>query len=127
MKLKDIANMEKYLEEDCYCPGEIYDISGFFYIVFDAEEECQFVTKGKLGKSTAVVVICRDQLITFVVNDNNEIVNAERCDATENNIQQITDYLNGKIEKIRLNEFNEGETVKNLTDIMQLADFIMID
>lgn len=27
MQLKDIADMETYLTERCYCPGEIYDIS----------------------------------------------------------------------------------------------------
>jgi len=31
MQLKDIANMEEYLENDCYRPGEIYDSTGFFF------------------------------------------------------------------------------------------------
>lgn len=30
MKLKDIADMKDYLETRCYCPYEIYDMTGFF-------------------------------------------------------------------------------------------------
>ena len=30
MKLKDIADMNDYLENRCYCPYEIYDMTGFF-------------------------------------------------------------------------------------------------
>ena len=29
MKLKDILNMEEYLKNECYCPGEIYSVDGF--------------------------------------------------------------------------------------------------
>ena len=29
-KLKDILDMEYYLEHECYCPGEIYSFDGFF-------------------------------------------------------------------------------------------------
>lgn len=32
MILKDVhKDMERYLEYDCYCPGEIYDVSGFSF------------------------------------------------------------------------------------------------
>jgi hypothetical protein len=35
MKLKDIADMEDYLENRCYCPYEIYDMTGFFLTVLN--------------------------------------------------------------------------------------------
>ena len=128
MRLKDIANMEKYLQEDCYCPGEIYDVSGFFFQVFKAEEECKLIANGKSKDSdnTVTCVICKNQIINFWINSDNEIVSAERYDATENNIKQMADFWNGKSDNVDLDEFNEGETDKNLADIMQYADAIMV-
>lgn len=128
MKLKDIANMEKYLQEDCYCPGEIYDVSGFFFQVFKADEECKLIANGKSKNSdnTVTCVICRNQIINFWINSDNEIVSAERYDATENNIKQMADLWNGKSDKIDLDEFNEGETAKNLADIMKYTDAVMV-
>lgn len=128
MQLKDIANMEKYLQEDCYCPGEIYDVSGFFFQVFKAEDECKLITNGKSKDSdnTVTCVICRNQIINFWINPDNEILDAERYDATENNIKQMVDFWNGKSDKVDLDEFNKGETAKNLADIMKYADAVMV-
>ena len=128
MQLKDIANMEKYLQEDCYCPGEIYDVSGFFFQVFKADEECKLITNGKSKDSdnTVTCVICRNQIINFWINSDNEIVSAERYDATENNIKKMADFWNGKSDKVDLDEFNDGETAKNLADIMKYADAVLV-
>ena len=127
MKLKDIANMEHYLENDCYCPGEIYDVSGFFYQVFKAEEDCKLLIKGKSKKDEydVVCVVCRDQVINFWIK-NEKIVSAERYDATENNMKQMVDFWNCRIEKVALDEFNEGETKKSLEQIMKYADFVCV-
>lgn len=129
MQLKDIANMEKYLQEDCYCPGEIYDMSGFFFQIFKADEECKLLAKGrsKDGDNNIHCVICRDQIINFWINAENEIVSAERYDATENNIKEMINYWNDKSDKVALDEFKNGETAKSITDIMQYADAICIN
>ncbi len=127
MKLKDIANMEYYLENDCYCPGEIYDTTGFFFQIFKADEECNLLANGKSKSGDSVVcVICRDQILNFWVDDDNIINGAERYDATENNIKQMVEFWNGKSEKVVLDEFNEGETKKSLEQIMKYADAICI-
>lgn len=126
MQLKDIANVEKYLQEDCYCPGEIYDVSGFFFQVFKSDEECRILVKSK-SKDSVNCVICRDQIINFWINVENEIVFAERYDATENNIKEMINYWNGKSDKVTLNEFKNGETVKSITEIMQYTDAICIN
>lgn len=42
MQLQDIADMKDYLENRCYCPYEIYDITGFFFQIFKPETECTF-------------------------------------------------------------------------------------
>lgn len=119
--------MEKYLQEDCYCSGEIYDVSGFFFKVFKADEKCRLLVKGKSKDSDNIVncVICRDQILNFWINTENEIVSAERYDATENNIKEMVNYWNGKSDKVTLDEFEAGETAKSITEIMQYADAIL--
>ena len=126
MQLKDIANMEHYLQNDCYYPGEIYDVSGFFYQVFKAEDDCKLLTKGKSKNKEhdVVCVVCKDQIINFWIDKSEKIVAAERYDATENNMKQMVDYWNEKIEKISLDEFQAGATKKSLEEILQYADFV---
>lgn len=128
MKLKEIANMEKYLQEDCYCPGEIYDMSGLFFQVFKADEECRLLVNGKTRTKdqTITCVLCRDQILNFWIDSDNKIVSAERYDATENNIKEIVNLLTGKIKRVILDEFEEGETAKSIAEIMKYADAICV-
>lgn len=127
MQLKDIANMEKYLQEDCYCPGEIYDVTGFFFQVFKADEECRLLVNGESRDSddTVTCVICRDQILNFWINDDNNIVYAEMYDATKNNIREIINFWDNKNDKVTLDEFKFGETAKSITEIMRYADTIL--
>ena len=73
------------------------------------------------------MVICKNQIINFWIENNKKIINAERYDATENNINQMLQLLQGEIQKIQLDEFNEGETQKSLKEIMSIADAIIVD
>lgn len=122
--------MARYLAEDCYCPGEIYDVSGFFYQVFNADEECKFVGEGESCNPKLFVkcVVCRTQLLNFWINrDEDKVVSAERYDATENNINLMKKFLSGEsIRGLKLNEFEEGATVKALEDVLMYADAIII-
>ena len=127
MQLKDIANMEEYLEKDCYCPDEIYDVTGIFFQVFSPEDSCKIIYKGSYKDDDITMVICKNQIINFWIENNKKIINAERYDATENNINQMIQLLQGKIQKIQLDEFEEGATEKSLNDIMSIADAIIID
>lgn len=131
MKLRDVhSDVDRYLAEDCYCPGEIYDVSGFFYQVFKADEECKFVVEGQSCNSELFIrcVICRTQLLNFLINrDEDKVVSAERYDATKNNINVMKKLLSGEdTEGLKLDEFEEGSTVKALEDVLMYADAIII-
>ena len=129
MKILDIhEDISRYLEEDCYCPGEIYDLSGFFFQVFKAEEECKFVAKGKSRVSDAIIycVICRTQILNFWIDEEKGIVlGAERLDATENNVRAVKSFLDGETDVIHLDEFNPGSTARSLEDVLRYADAII--
>ena len=130
MILKDVhKDMERYLEYDCYCPGEIYDASGFFFQVFNADEECTEInreTDYRNPKETVITVVCRNQLINFWVRED-KITEAERYDATENNIRIMPLAIAGKLSpEDRLDEFKPGETAKSLNEILSMADAVLM-
>ena len=133
MKLGDIHDMERYLSEDCYCPGEIYDISGFFYEIFKADDECVLIAESE--GMTAVVATgkheSRPQAIMFWHDDDEtpgRIVDAQRVDATENNIGILRSIVNGeKPDGRNIDEFDPGSTAKSLKEIARMCDFVIRD
>ena len=127
MILKDIANMEDFLENDCYCPGEIYDSTGFFFQVFESTESCKLLIKGTYKDEDVTAVICRNQILCFWIENNTKITNAVRFDATENNVSEIMQVLSGKKTKITIDEFENGKTEADLNKIMSIADSIIVD
>ncbi|MBQ8218396.1 MAG: hypothetical protein IJZ79_03730 [Bacilli bacterium] len=126
MQLKDIANMENYLQNDCYCPGEIYDSTGFFFRVFEAEESCKLLIDGSYKDEKVTAVLCKDQILCFWI-DGKKITDAVRYDATENNVKEIVEVLSGKKSKMKVDEFEEGKTKKSLDELMSIADFVIRD
>lgn len=132
MKLKDIADMQDYLEHRCYCPGEIYDMSGFFFQVFSPEAICSLLTEGNRGAihgkfvmATSIHTDARPQIIYIEIEDD-KVHSCVRIDATENNISQIMQFMRGEIEKMVFDEYKETDTVKALNEILSIADAIMI-
>lgn len=131
MKLKDIhSDVMRYLAEDCYCPGEIYDVSGFFFLVFNADEECKLVAEGPSRSRELLIkcVICRNQLLNFWINEHEgKVVSAERYDATPNNIIVMKKLLAGEdTEGLKLDEFEEGLTVKSLEEVLSYTNLVIV-
>lgn len=134
MKLKDIADMEDYLENRCYCPHEIYDMTGFFYELFFPETECTFLISGSKGGIHGVFVIAKpdmtgykpkEQIIYIDIIDDR--VNAcVRFDNTQNNRKQIKKYMNGEIDVMSFDEYDVGNTQKNIDEIMSVTDAICV-
>lgn len=127
MKIKDIKDAERYLENDCYCKYEIYDSTGFFYRLFKPEEECELIVEEKEVKQGVMTIfIAQDQLVAFGY-ENDKIVFAERYDATENNIAQVKAYFNKEIDRIVFDEFEKGSKASALKEVMDIADAIVIN
>ena len=131
MALSDIADMTEYLENRCYCPYEIYDMSGFFFQIFKPETECKHLIAGEKGDIHGVFVIAKtnpdalEQIIYIEITGNN-VDSCVRFDATANNIDQVLKFMNGKIDKMTLDEFKKGRTAKSLEEIFEVADAIMV-
>lgn len=123
-KLKDILDMENYLNNKCYCKGEIYSDDGFFFMTFNKEDKCKFLGEHK----NFISVLCEDQILVFWKSeDNKTIQDAIRYDATENNIKLVKEILLGKIEKGIFDIFPSNTEKQSLEKIMSIADAIMIN
>lgn len=140
MLLRDVhPDVQRYLEEDCYCPYEVYEPNGFFFDLFYPDIECVLVAK---TDTVAVVIACgefsqeRPQCLVFFYGENDypsRIVNAQCVDATENNIAFLRDYASGKTVRElteagrRLDEYEPGSTARSLKQMFSLADAVIYD
>lgn len=133
MRLGDVhPDMDRYLREDCYCPNEIYDCTGFFYDLFEPDTECALVTQ---TEDASVVIACgssnpdRPQVIYFWHDEGDgRIVDAERYDATENNIGIMRDIAHGvKPDGRKFDEYEDGSTARSLQELLSISDFVIRD
>lgn len=122
MQLKDVLDMHDYLTDRCYCPGEIYDQSGFFYQIFKDDDTCENLGENNLN----IALVCKNQIL-WIYKDEKRIDEITRVDATENNIEIIKLLLAGKKPDKKLDEFVKGDTQRSLNQIMSIADAIIID
>lgn len=134
-RLGDIhPDMERYLQEDCYCPGEIYGPDGFFFMVYTVEDMCAVIDSS--DDMTGVVATTSmgeesdaPQAIIFWHDEGDgRIIAAQRVDATENNVGIVRSVVQGeKPDGRKLDEFNPGETRKSLEEVMGFADLVIVD
>lgn len=133
MKIKDVhPDMERYLQEDCYCPYEVYDPTGFFFDLFYPDYECLCVKKA----DRASVVIAHGNLdehkkrpqCLFIQHRGGKVIDVTRVDATDNNIDLLKRLADGEsCEGRKLDEFKEGSTARSLAEMFSLCDAVIID
>lgn len=138
MQLKDIhPDMCRYLQEDCYCPNEIYDKSGFFCMLFPAESVCEVIAhKGRIISCIATDEKTLDkaepkniQLLNFYLNEaKDRILDAFRLDATKNNIEVVKRLCQGNVKSgDKWDEYKPGTTQANLEELFSICDLIIRD
>lgn len=131
MKLKDIADMENYLENRCYCPHEIYDMTGFFFNCFSPDVECELLAEGERGAIHGTFVIAKSSQfnesslqIVYIEHKDGYVESCIRLDATENNKEQILKFLNDEIEKMNIDEYPDTKTEETLKEIFSISDAV---
>lgn len=136
MRLGDVhEDMERFLREDCYCPGEIYDLSGFFFRVYKVSDECRLIERSE--DRTAVIAmthrggekLSKPQAIMFWHDcGDGLIVDAQRVDATENNVGILRAIVRGeKPDGREIDEFDPGSMAKQLREVLSMCDMVMVD
>lgn len=129
--------MERYLKFDCYCPNEIYDMSGFFYQLFDPNDNCCLLGVSKGGNNkyfidgySGIYVISNKQIIEFSLeHETDKICGAVRMDATENNIKIFKEIIGtGKVPSgAKLDKFEDNHSDKALKKILGMCDCVIMD
>lgn len=114
MKLGDAGrrNMEQWLAEKAYCPGEIYCANGIGYRLFDANDTAYKFAERQLvtGDALEYLYIPDRESVVMVrfVPENKEgitgVLNAVHCDATEHNIRLLFE-TDGEIPFVDLDDF----------------------
>lgn len=132
MKLKELhKDIERYLENDCYCPHEIYSFDEFLYQTFSPEDECDL-----LGERSELIICLEKKssnnnqvIVFFKGDDQNNIVDAVRFDATENNLKIVKNNLlvDTPIRQYKFDEFVSGSTKNFLKDILSITDAVMVN
>lgn len=135
MKLKEILNMEHYLEHECYCPGEIYSADGFFFQIFEGECECKELGRidtdnNYFAKKPCMFVVCQSidesNQILIIGYENDKILDIVRFDATENNLLLINDVLKNNETNRVFDEYEETRTQEKLEELFNLCDAVML-
>lgn len=132
-KLGDIPDMERYLLEDCYCPGEVYSPDGFFFEVFEADCVCSVIARGyDVQDSDFLAVVSQSTKnqppqILFIWTVDGHIDNMQRIDATENNIRFAKAYAANKANGMHIDEYENGSTAKSLSKVFAMSDAIIVD
>lgn len=136
MKFGEVHDdMGRFLQEDCYCPNEIYGIDGFFYMLFTVDDECSLIERG--DKMAAVVCttsngegIAQPQavIVWYDGESPDRVIAAQRVDATENNIGILrTIVQGGHPDGRKLDEFEPGSLKKQVEKVLDLADVVIVD
>lgn len=131
MKLKDIADMKEYLENRCYQPYEIYDMTGFFFNCFEPDVECELLAEGERGEIHGTFVLAKPSQfnknslqIIYIEHKNGTVEDCVRFDATSNNREQVIQFLGGLIDKMTIDEYETTKTEENLKEVLSIADAI---
>jgi len=133
MKLEDIADMKDYLETRCYNPHEIYDLSGFFYNHFYPDTECEILVSGDRGAIHGIFVVANsepigniksEEQIIYIEITEGKVMSCVRIDNTQNNREQIQKFMNGEIEKMSIDEYEDGATQRALEELFGIADMV---
>lgn len=92
VRFGSIHDMKDYLAERCYCPGEIYGLDGFGYVIYKADEQVSPVGP-VVETADGNIAECyhsadRQELVHVLVGADGKVLDALRFDATPNNIRE---------------------------------------
>ena len=132
--LKDVfPDIERYFEEDCYCPNEVYSIDRFGYYLVYADSPCEIVGtfSWNNGSVTLVKTVTnqatdkdRKAILMNVWHENGRVTDAERYDLSEENVKNIIAYLKGECDHFKLTE--EDDLAKDIANLLGLCNGVII-
>lgn len=128
--LKDyLPDIERYFKEDCYCPNEVYSVDGFGYRLVYADTPAKLLDEGEYnGKVLLFETLAerKDPILLNVWVEDNKVVETERYEVSQENIDNIKKFLHDNTHKFKLTEADD--LAKSVKDILSLSNgLVMID
>ena len=128
--LKDyLPDIERYFKEDCYCPNEVYSVDGFGYRLVYADTPAKLLDEGEYnGKVLLFETLAerKDPILLNVWVEDNKVVETERYELSQENIDNIKKFLHDNTHKFKLTEADD--LAKSVKDILSLSNgLVMID
>ena len=133
MKLNEVhPNIERYLEEDCYCPNEVYSVDGFFYQLVYGDADCKVVGHYKDRKDDDVTLVITASgkehdcpILLNIWHTPEKVTGMERYDYSEENLKNIVRFFKGEIDSVQLTEADDLN--KSVAEILSIADAICVN
>lgn len=136
MKFGEVhKDMERFLQEDCYCPNEIYGIDGLFFMLFTKDDECTLIEQS--DKRAAVICVTSNGeaidepqavIVWYDGDTSDRVIDAQRVDATENNVGILRSIVRGeKPDGRTIDEFKPGKLKEQVSRLLDLADAVIVD
>ena len=128
--LKDyLPDIERYFKEDCYCPNEVYSVDGFGYRLVYADTPAKLLDEGECnGKVLLFETLAerKDPILLNVWVEDNKVVETERYELSQENIDNIKKFLHDNTHKFKLTEADD--LAKSVKHILSLSNgLVMID
>ena len=138
MLIKDyFPDSKRYFNNDCYCPNEVYDLTGLSYKLYYPNDQFSYVMKidDMYEDTDTFVGICRNEfLLVFVLRENNEfdkpegtIEGMQRIPINKSNYLALRDILRKVSEEDRHNFEPDKDSMKSLNKILSISDAIICD
>ena len=128
--LKDyLPDIERYFKEDCYCPNEVYSVDGFGYRLVYADTPAKLLDEGEYNGKVLLFETLADREDPILLNvwvEDNKVVETERYELSQENIDNIKKFLHDNTHNFKLTEADA--LAKSVKDILSLSNgLVMID
>ena len=138
MKINDyFPDSDRFFNCDCYCPNEVYDLTGFSYRLYYPDDQFSYVMKiDDMYEDTGTFVgISRNEfLVVFVLRENNEfnkpvgtIEEMQRIPINKSNYLALRDILRKVPEEDRHDFEPDNDSMESLNKVLSISDAIILD
>lgn len=127
---------ERYFDNDCYCPNEVYDLTGFGYYLYYLDDHFTplLVLEDVFDDTDVWVGVAKRGFLTvYVLREDNDfgkpegtIENMQHLPINEDNWLTFRDILRGVPDEER-HHLNPGEdTLENLGNLLSMSNAVMV-
>lgn len=128
---------ERYFQQDCYCPNEVYDLTGIFFKLYYPEDQYSYImTLSTVYDDCDLFIgISKGEflMVAVISTEDNEfnlpvgsVVDMQRIPISMNNYLALKDILNNVPDEDRHSLNPDEDSLESLNKLISISDAIMI-